>query len=288
VRFGLQLPNYGPIAGPAAIAAIARRAEELGFHSLWASDHVLVPSSLPRYANVVEAVTTLVWAAAHTSRVRLGPSVLVLPQREPVLAAKQLAMVDVLSGGRLIAGLGVGYVEEEFGYLGAPFAGRGATLEGHVAVMRALWSGATEFDGPSASFSDARFGPAPPQGERIPIWLGGHATVALRRTAALADAWHPGYMDADTLAEKAAQLRSFADGRAVEIGLKLRISFGPSAFAHGQKVNACGTPSDVVDQLRRYEEAGADELVVVLAPEGMAAYGRELETFAADVMPRWR
>jgi probable F420-dependent oxidoreductase len=287
MRFGVQLPNYGAIAGPGAIASVARLAEEQGFDSVWASDHVLVPSSLPRYENVVETMATLVWAAAHTSRVRLGPSVLVLPQREPVLAAKQLAMVDVLSGGRLIAGLGVGYVEEEFAYLGAPFRGRGATLEGHVAVMRALWSGATEFAGPSASFGDARFGPLPPQGDRIPIWLGGHATVALRRAAALADAWHPGYMDVSTLAAKAAELRGLAGGRTVEIGLKLRISFGPSAFAHGQKVNASGTPSEVAEVLRRYEEAGADEIVVVLAPERQADFERELTTFATQVMPDW-
>lgn len=288
MRFGLQLPNYGRIAGAEAIAAVAQAAEEHGFHSLWASDHVLVPASLPRYENVVETIATLVWAAAHTSRVRLGPSVLVLPQREPVLAAKQLAMVDVLSGGRLIAGLGVGYVEEEFAYLGAPFAGRGATLEGHIAVMRALWSGATEFDGPSASFADARFGPLPVQGGRIPIWLGGHATVALRRATALADAWHPGYMDVDTFAAKAAQLRELSDGRAVEIGLKLRVSFGPSAFAHGQKANASGTPAEVAAVLRRYEAAGADEIVLVLAPASRAAYERELETFATQVMPHWR
>jgi probable F420-dependent oxidoreductase len=287
MRFGLQLPNFGPIAGPEAIATAARRAEELGFDSVWANDHVLVPSELARYGNTVEAITTLVWAAAHTRRVRLGTSVLILPQREPLLAAKQLAMVDVLSGGRLIAGLGVGYVEEEFRFLGAPFRGRGQTLEGHIAAMRALWAGATEFDGTSASFSDASFGPTPIQGDRIPIWLGGHAPVALRRAAAMADAWHPGYMSVSTLAEKAAELRALADGRAVEIALKLRLSVTSGSGNAGRPLNAGGTPPEVVEMLRRYEEAGADEIVVVFAFDDRATLERELETFATQVMPSW-
>ncbi|HEY2715041.1 MAG TPA: TIGR03619 family F420-dependent LLM class oxidoreductase [Solirubrobacterales bacterium] len=287
MRFGLQLPSYGPVAGPEAIAAAATRAEQLGFDSLWTSDHVLVPSRIARFATIYEAMTTLVWAAAHTERIRLGPSVVILPQRDPVLAAKQLAMVDVLSGGRLIAGLGAGYVEEEFAFLGARYAGRGATLERHLEVMRALWAGETDYAGESASFADARFGPLPVQGERIPIWLGGNSAPALRRAARIADAWHPGYLGAEALAAKVGELRELAGERRVEVAIKLRVSTGPgddlSPDAPAPDVG--GTPAQVRDQLRRYEEAGADHAVVVFPVETRAAFERELESFAAEAMP---
>lgn len=288
MKFGLQLPNYGAIAGPDAIASTARRAEELGFDAVFTNDHVLVPSGLTQYHHVFEAVTTLVWAAAHTRRVRLGTSIVVLPQRDPILAAKQLAMVDVLSGGRLIAGFGAGYVEEEFGFLRAPFRGRGATLDGHIAALRALWAGATEFEGPSASFSDARFGPLPPQGDRIPIWLGGHATVTLRRAAKLADAWNPGYMAVSTLAEKVAELRELAEGRTVEVALKLRISSTGEPFDNGKTPNVSGSPAEIREGLRRYEEAGADQIIVVFAFDDLPTLEREMDSFATDVMPHWR
>ena len=145
MRFGLQLPNYGPISDPQMIAKTAARAEADGYASVWTNDHVIVPPGMPQYERIFEAMTTLVWTAAHTESIRLGTSVLVLAQRDPILAAKQLASIDVLCRARLIVGIGAGYVAEEFGILGARFEHRGALLEHQIAVMRALWGGATKF-----------------------------------------------------------------------------------------------------------------------------------------------
>ena len=122
MKIGLLLPNFGATASGDTIAASAGLAEELGFHSVWTTDHVLMPANMPDpYGNIVESLIALTIAATVTRQVQLGTSIIVTPQREPVLLAKQLSAIDVISGGRLILGAGVGWLEQEFNYLGAEY-----------------------------------------------------------------------------------------------------------------------------------------------------------------------
>jgi probable F420-dependent oxidoreductase len=284
LRFGLQLPTYGPGADPQTIVQVAKRGEELGFESVWVNDHVLVPSTLPRYAEILEALTTLVWVAAHTERLRLGTSVLILPQRDPILAAKQLATLDVLSDGRLIVGLGAGYVSEEFEFLGAPFAQRGPRIEEQIALLRALWGGQRSFEGKAFRFEDALFGPLPLQGADLPIWIGGSSRPAIRRAATLANAWHPAHLDRRTLAEKRKDLEELARGRSVGINLKLRVAlWGEPPPAPGYQI--VGGAAQVSDELGEYASDGLEDFMVVFPNETIEEFLEMMETFAAEVMP---
>jgi len=292
MRFGVQLPNYGPIAGPDSLARVARLAEDLGFDSVWINDHVLVPSRITRYQRIFEAMSTLVWVAAKTERVRIGTSVLILPQRNAILAAKQLATVDVLSGGRLIVGIGAGYVEEEFRFLGAPYARRGARLEEQIAAMRALWGGADSFAGETISFEDASFGPTPLQGAEVPLWLAGASRPALRRAARLGDGWHPAHLPPEALAAKASELRELAEGRPVAVTMKIRIFIdGDGAEAASDELpgeaELRGGVEAMCDSLERYREAGLEELVLTFRHQDVDVMTREMRTFAEEIAPRF-
>ncbi|MCY4540227.1 MAG: TIGR03619 family F420-dependent LLM class oxidoreductase, partial [Chloroflexi bacterium] len=192
MKFGLLLPNFGASASGDSIAASARLAEALGFDSIWTTDHVLMPADMPEpYGNLIESLVALTIAATATERVGLGTSIIVMPQREPVLLAKQLAGIDVVSGGRLILGAGVGWLEQEFNYLGADYENRGARFDEWLALTRALWSGDGAFTGESKRIVDALFAPQPPRGRRTPVWIGGNSSHAISRAATLADGWHP-------------------------------------------------------------------------------------------------
>src|SRR4051794_33308026 len=176
MRLGIHLPHIGRKAGPDTIRRAAIQAEQLGFADVWVSEHIIVPNerAYPPSAIFWDPVLTLTWAAAFTSRVGLGTSVLVLPMRHPLPLAKELATLQNLSDGRLILGAGVGWLEEEFTALGVPFRERGRRMDEGIAIMRAVWSQ------DPASF-DAKYIPAViermrslPQPEKpIPVWIGG-------------------------------------------------------------------------------------------------------------------
>ena len=141
MQFGVALPHFSRMASRKAVLTTAREAEALGFDSVWTTDHVLMAADQPEpYGTILEAFITLTYVAAVTERVRLGTSVIVLPQREPVLVAKQAATLDVLSNGRVILGVGVGWNEREFGFLGASFNDRGRRLDEYIQALRVLWS----------------------------------------------------------------------------------------------------------------------------------------------------
>jgi probable F420-dependent oxidoreductase len=192
MRLGIHLPHIGQKAGPDGIRRAAIQAEELGFADVWVSEHIIVPSDrmYPPSAIFWDPVLTLTWAAACTSRVGLGTSVLVLPMRHPLPLAKELATLQNLSQGRLILGAGVGWLEDEFAALGVPFRERGRRMDEGISMMRAAWN-----DDP-VSF-EAKYIPAIIDGMRtlprpdkaIPIWIGGTSEAALRRAARL-DGWH--------------------------------------------------------------------------------------------------
>ena len=191
--FGLCLPNFPDGASAEGIEAAAGVAERLGWSTVWTTDHVLVPhADAGEYGRIYEAILTLAWVGARHPRIRLGTSVIVVPQRNAVVLAKELATLDSLSGGRVIAGVGIGWNETEFANLAVAdrFHVRGAYLDETIRLWRHLWSGATEpFRGRFHTIEDFVFGPLPVQAP-LPIVVGGRAEPALRRAGALADGYH--------------------------------------------------------------------------------------------------
>jgi len=204
MKFGLAFSNIGPFAGPFQAAQLARAAEAAGFESVWTVDHVVIPAGYhsvypydpsgrigPDDAAFPDPLIWLTYVAAATSTLRLGTAILILPQRNPVVLAKQLATLDHLSGGRVILGVGVGWLEEEYEALGVPWEGRGRRGEECIGAMRALWSDdRASYHGETTSFTDCYLRPQPPGGT-IPIHIGGHSVPAARRAGRLGDGFFP-------------------------------------------------------------------------------------------------
>ncbi len=210
MKFGLRYCNTGRYTAPEAAAELVRAADETGFESVWTVDHVVVPSGYQstypyapsgRMAGEVEDMPLpdpLIWlafAAAASTRVKLATGILIVPQRNPVVTAKQVATLDRLSGGRMLFGIGVGWLEEEFNVLGAEFAERGARTDEYIAAMRALWSQApASFEGKYLQFPDTYCEPRPAAGS-VPIIVGGHTKAAARRAGRIGDGFFPARSD---------------------------------------------------------------------------------------------
>jgi probable F420-dependent oxidoreductase len=298
MKFGVWIPNCRHLAIPEVIRGAAVRAEQLGYDSVWVSDHVVVP-----HANVVnfggtvfDPLVTLGVIAGATSRVRLGTTVLIVPYRNPVVTAKMISSLDALSGGRFVCGIGAGWVAAESAMLGLPFAERGAMTDEYLQAMQELWtSTAPSFAGKYTQFSGLIFEPKPVQKPHPPIWVGGHSRAALRRTVQFGAAWHPINRPPEELRAGRAELTRLcpARGRAVAPALTLRndvrvVRSGESvpASTHGGRVLA-GEPARLVDQIAELAECGVEHLVL----EFLAADGRELDeqmaAFAERVRPKF-
>src|SRR5215210_466276 len=180
MQFGVALPNFSRLGTREAQVELAREAEALGYDSIWPTDPVMMAKGQEEpYGLILEALVTLAYLAPLTERVKLGASVIVLTQREPVLVAKQAATIDYLSGGRLILGVGAGWNEREFGYLGASFHDRGRRLEEYIRALRELWTSPDpRLEGQYVRFSDVLFAPRPAQPNGPPIWIGGASAAA--------------------------------------------------------------------------------------------------------------
>jgi probable F420-dependent oxidoreductase len=190
---GAHLPQSGSAASPDNFVTAGRHLEDLGFACGWFSDHLVVEKGVdyPPTAYLFEALTSLTWVAAHTSRLELGTSVLVMPMRPPTLLAKMLGSIDLFSNGRLVVGVAGGYVEHEFETLGVPFKQRGRRTDEAIEIVRRLWTEDpldAEFPVHGVRFRNMRMKPSPQR--HIPLWVGGHADAALRRAAGSGDGWH--------------------------------------------------------------------------------------------------
>jgi probable F420-dependent oxidoreductase len=190
VHFGVILPNYGLDSNPDGIRRTAELAEELGFDSVWATEHIIVgPEAIDPYGRVYAPLVTLGWIAGWTERIGLGTSIVLVPLHHPMHLAKEVATLQELSGGRFTLGVGMGWHKEEYDFMGIPFEGRGRRGDEAIRVMRALWNGERDFTGEFWSFHDATSEPHPsPQPE---IWVGGSSERAIRRALELGDVWHP-------------------------------------------------------------------------------------------------
>jgi probable F420-dependent oxidoreductase len=190
VHFGVILPNFGRDASVDAIRGVTETAEELGFDSVWTTEHIIVgPEAVDPYGRVYDPLVTLGWIAGWTDRIGLGTSIVLVPLHHPMHLAKEVATLQELSGGRFTLGVGMGWHRDEFEFMGIPFEGRGRRADEEIRIMRALWSGERDFEGEWWSFHDATFEPLP---SRQPeIWVGGSSPRAIRRARELGDAWHP-------------------------------------------------------------------------------------------------
>ena len=197
LKFGLFSMTTGPCSYPEGAARVARAAETAGFESLWGGEHVVLPdpqappSPLGPGDRIVDPIVALTFLAAHTSRIRLGTGIIILPQRNPLVLAKELATLDVMSNGRLIFGVGVGYLEPEFRALGAPFEERGRVTDEYLAAIRAIWTeAAPAYRGRFAAFERVQAHPQPVQKPTPPIVIGGHTKAAFRRAVQQGHGWY--------------------------------------------------------------------------------------------------
>ena len=190
MHLGVILPNYGGQASPDGIRRTAQLAEELGYDSLWATEHVIVgPEAAETYGRVYEPLVTLAWLVGATERIELGTSIVILPLHHPIELAKQVATLQVVSGRAVRIGVGMGWHEDEFRFMGVELRGRGRRADEALTVIRALWEGRSSYSGEIWSFEKASFQPLP---DRMPeIWVGGSSTPAIRRARELGDVWHP-------------------------------------------------------------------------------------------------
>ncbi len=304
MRFGIVLPNLGQLAAPSTLVRLARQAEGLGFDGIFLSDHLTLPTTPhSRYPyrsdgtfplrpdqDILEPVTAASYLAAVTSSIRLGFSVLVLPYRQPVLNAKMLSTLDVLSAGRLIVGAGVGWMEEEFVALGSDYAHRGAVTDEHIELLRALWTrDEPKFAGRHFQLSDMTMYPKCVQKPHPPIWTGGITDRALQRAARLADGWHGIRLVPQDLKEIAGKLKNLreqsrSDSNDFEVSLRLGLDITKSSLPDS-RLPLRGSPQQIASDIHRYAEAGLTYVVVEPRARDVEEMAEQMEQLANQVWP---
>jgi probable F420-dependent oxidoreductase len=271
---------------------VAQRAEALGFESLWLGDHLAVPASDENSARdrFYEAITTLGYLVGVTSRIQLGTGVLIVPYRHPILMATSLATADRLSNGRIIFGGASGWMEEEFEALSVPFERRGARTDEYLQVIKHLWTTPRPhtFHGRYVRFENIKFAPELFRVSPPPVWIGGNSRAAVQRAVDHGDAWFPLHISLERMERRVAHLRDLCEQRGREeqpvVAMSSSVDFGAppqEAAPWGFQ----GSPEQLVEELRAYEEAGLDYLVLDFPRTSLQALCATMETFAERVMP---
>ncbi len=287
MKFGLAFSNIEPSAGPVEAVRLAQAAESAGFESVWTVDHVVIPKGYtskypydpsgrigPDDTNFPDPLIWLAYISHATTTLRLGTAILILPERNPLVLAKELATLDFLSGGRVILGAGVGWLKEEYEALGVPWEGRGHRCEESIAAMRALWSQELgSYEGSTTSFQDCYLRPQPRNGT-IPIHIGGHSFTAARRAGRVGNGFFPFGVGRDNVPPlldvvRHAAVEADRDPSEIEVTMDSFVTSGEEALAD---VNAL-------------KELGASR---VLIPAGMFGSDPELalQHYAKDVIAR--
>ena len=307
MKIGVSIPRLPDAAG---IREFCERAERLGFESVMAGDHIVLPVGgtnqypytptgafqRPSDEPFLETMTMLGFMAACTSEIRLGSTVLILPYRNPVVQAKMFASLDVLSGGRIICGVGVGWLEKEFDILGVPYADRGPMTDEFLAIFNALWTEEVpDYQGKYYRIDGIYFEPKPIQQPRIPIWVGGHTRRALRRTAKYGDCWHTTRQTPDFVAQNLPYLREQTelagrDPADITISLKRSLHFTDMGGAEeGVGVRSGGalinTTQAVIDDVHYCNELGIDQLTFDFRVDGIGPCIQVMEHLAEHILP---
>jgi probable F420-dependent oxidoreductase len=269
MKIGFFGINTGVFSTREAITRVAKTAEQSGYESIWTGEHVVVidpqvaPSPVPPQTRMVDTVATLAFAAAVTERVKLGSGIILLAQRNPVVLAKELAGIDVLSEGRLVFGVGVGYVKQEFDVIGVPYDERGARVTEHIEAIRALWTqDAPKFDGKFTQFSGIQSHPHPLQQPHPPIVIGGMSAPAYRRAVSQGNGWYGFFQDLEATAAAVQGLENAGKRteRPASLG-ELEISITPPGSVN-------------LDTVKRYEDLGVSRLILL---RGFADLEKQVE-----------
>ena len=306
MEIGISIPRLPDALG---LRRFVERAEELGFESVLAGDHIVLPTegtnqypytsdgsfSRPTDEPFLETMTLLGFLAACTSRIKLGSTVIILPYRNPVVQAKMFASLDVLTNGRIICGVGVGWLEKEFETLGLDYHQRGAMTDEFLEIMMALWTQPNpEYHGKYYNIEGIQFEPKPVQQPGIPIWVGGHTKAALRRTAKYGNCWHTTRQTPEFVAGNLPYLREriAKEGRGqseVTISLKRSLHFTDMGLGEGGHVRSGGsliaTTQEVLEDLHICQEIGIDQLTFDFRVEGLPDQIKVMEHLADQVLP---
>ena len=306
MKIGISIPR---LPDSVAIRRFVQRAEQLGFESVLAGDHVVLPTGgtnqypytadgsfqRPSDEPFLETMTLLGYMAACSETIKLGSTVIILPYRNPVVQAKMFASLDVLTGGRMICGVGVGWLEEEFNTLGVPYAQRGPMSDEFLQIFKVLWTEPEpEFHGQFYNIQGIQFYPKPVQKPHIPIWVGGHTRRALRRTAKYGDCWHTTRQTPDFVAQNLPYLREQTekagrDPASISISLKRSLFFTDIGISEGRSVPTgglvIGTTQEVIDDVYYCRELGIDQLTYDFRVEGIDGQIQVMEQLADRVLP---
>lgn len=287
MKFGLALPNFGKYADPRTILDFAKTAEEHGFDSLWVSEHIVIPESHNVFGKVFyEPLATLAYITRRTHRIKLGTSVLVLPYRNPVVLAKSLATLDVLTNGRLVIGIGTGWLEEEFRALSADFANRGRLTDEYLSVIKELFTSSNpRFHGEFFSFSGIRFSPKPLQKPHPPIWIGGNSRKALERTIKHGSGWHSVGL---TPAQIKDSIKFFYDktGEKPEISVRINLQITNSDIKDYTEILR-GSPVKIADGINEYRNAGVDHIIFQVLSGTTEGIFDTMSSFSKDILSRF-
>jgi len=309
MRYGFYLPTRGPLANRGDLSAILAAAERLGFASTMVADHIILPTRIESaYPYTVkgnfvsesecfEQLALMAFVAGRTEKLRIVSSVMIVPHRNPVFNAKALATIDVLSGGRLTVGAGVGWLAEEFQALGAAdFKQRGAVTDEYIDIFRKLWSGKpVAHAGKFYNFDEVVCHPAPLQAGGPPIWIGGHSAPALRRVARLGDGWHPvgataaSPLPPDEVRQKLGEIERMmtAAGRdfsKLEVSYKAPIYDGGVPPAGEARRLFTGGKDAAREDIATFEAIGVDELVFDFRTASLSECLERMEQFSQDII----
>jgi len=297
LKLGITLPFDNTLSTYPSLSRMARAVQDCGFDAVWMADHLTGPSPNGT-ALWFDLITLLANLCAHVPKLIVGTDVLVAGHRHPVAAAKMLATLDHVSSGRLIVGVGVGYIEKEFDELGAPFKTRGEYTDECLRVWKALWApGKANVNGKYFTLRDTTFEPKPLQNPHPPLWVGSHAPPVLRRAVALADGWHPIYQTIPQYEAGVATLRRLADEMKRERPLTLSYSGAhgwvrPEADESEKRFPLSGSPAQVIEDIGRLQALGVTNIVFRPGAMGKAFTTEEIceqiEFIAKNVLPQVR
>jgi len=284
MKLGIALPNFGIHASNKNITGIASAAEELGFDSLWVSDHIVIPDTHKVFGDTfLEPLTTLAYIAALTKKIMLGTSVLVIPYRNPVVLAKTVSTLDVLSEGRLIFGIGSGWLKEEFSALGAAYSKRDEITDEHLMVMKELFTSEhPEFRGKYYSFSNILFEPRPFQKPHPPLWIGGNSKRALEKVAEFGNGWHGVRLTPEEIKDCRSYLKEISNEKYLTISVRNNIQI-TNATQSNKKDLLRGNTDKIVEGFNLYRNAGVDHLILYILSGDLNGIYKTMEVLAKDI-----